>query len=432
MQLRQSGRPADSLRQAAGERRRQREPYNQSSNQSSNQSRNQSRKDWIHSSTVFALAIFFVVNGCLALAATIHSARSKNVDQNGVWQTIESALEQYRAGPRPAIVLLGSSLVMSPLWTADFKRFSGVADFYRHHRSYLLERNLEALASRKRQNGKSDKCRVFSFAVPGAMVSDMDLILGKVLVGPRKPDLVVYGVAPRDFMDDLAGSETKTVVFQKLGDVGDLSKSNFADTSIDEKLELVVNKMFYLFGKRTRYQAKTDSFLRKIAHQSARDSTDQLLAAANANICPLFQDRKILWQKSLDEYRMRYQRFNQLQYRKQQAFLQDLLATCHKNDIAILLVNMPLTRANLDLMPPGQYENYLSMLRECAKRNDVSLVDLHSDQYPDLSFYDTVHLNDEGAQTFLSTLSQAICREQDRAAQIRAVQSVASKQKALY
>ncbi|MFX5972531.1 hypothetical protein ABTE98_19220, partial [Acinetobacter baumannii] len=89
----------------------------------------------------------------------------------------------------------------------------------------LLEKKLT-------ENGGHEE-RVFSFAVPGAMVSDMDLILDKVLTGPKKPSLIVYGVAPRDFMDDLAGGETKTATFQRLGDVSDLGKENFAASSVD-------------------------------------------------------------------------------------------------------------------------------------------------------------------------------------------------------
>lgn len=438
----QSGRPVDALRHDTVERSGQRGEFKRGQ-----------LKTWIKSSTVVALAFFAIINGCLALPASMHGAVTKNVDQNGVWQTVESAVEQYKVLSQPDIVLLGSSLIMSPVWTADFHQFTGVSDFYRHHRSFLLEQKLAAASGTDVQTAgtkggagaamrggissaapvispkQSDAHQgsVFSFAVPGAMVSDMDLILSKVLVGPRKPNLIVYGVAPRDFMDDLAGSETKTVVFQRLGDVGDLSKSNFADTSVDEKLELVFNKVVYLFGKRTRYQSKTDSFFRRVAQRIAHDPSEQLMAAANANICPLFQDRKILWQKSLDEYRMRYQRFNQLQYKKQQGFLQDLLSTCRKNGIAIVLVNMPLTRANQELMPPGLYENYLSMLNECAKKNGVTFVDLHDGRYQDLWFYDTVHLNGEGAQVFLASISQAICHERERI-----TQSLASKQRNFY
>ena len=118
---------------------------------------------------------------------------NKNQDQNGVLRTIDTAMQQYEKTSRPDVVLLGSSLIMSPVWTADFHRFGfpAVQDFYRHHHYKMLEQALTA-------KGESTK-QVFSFAVPGAMVSDMYLVVDKLLKGDKAPPVVVYGVAPPRF-----------------------------------------------------------------------------------------------------------------------------------------------------------------------------------------------------------------------------------------
>ena len=364
-------------------------------------------KKFYKSAAVAAVLLFLGLNAGFGYGAA-SSGKAKNSDQNGVVQTIDSAVQQYSKADTPDVVLLGSSLIMSPVWTADYKKFVNVNDFYRHHRSLLLEKKL---------SDANEQMKVFSFAVPGAMVSDMDLIVDKMLVGSKKPQLVVYGVAPRDFMDDLAGGETKTATFQRLGDVTDLNKNNFAASTVDEKLELVFNRAVYLFGKRTRYQAKADAFVRKVAHQATTAPQDQFAVAANAmNVCPLLQDKKILWQKSLDEYHMRYQRFNQIQFKKQEQFLQDMLTSCKKNNIEVVLVNMPLTQTNLGLMPEGLYQKYLGMLKETANKNNIALLDLGEKRYGDECFYDTVHLNEIGAEPFLSSLSQTIHEQRTRSA----------------
>ncbi len=363
-----------------------------------------STKKFYKSAALVAIGLFLTLNGSFTLSAALGSARIRGLDQNGVLQTIDSAVQQYKVAEQPDVVLLGSSLIMSPVWTADFHRYGHVGDFYRHHRSYQLEKKLQA--------DGGQPTRVFSFAVPGAMVSDMDLIVDKVLTGAKKPSLVVYGVAPRDFMDDLAGGETKTATFSRLGEVSDLGKQNFAASTTDEKLELVFNRACYLFGKRTRYQAKTDDYFRKLAHTASVQNQDQFATAANLNVCPLFQPKPILWQKSLDEYRMRYQRFNQTQFKKQEQFLQDMISTCEKNGMRILLVNMPLTETNIKLMPDGLYDRYRSMLRDISAKNNISLLDLTKQQYKDDYFYDTVHLNDAGAEQFLTSLNHFIRDEQ--------------------
>ena len=329
-------------------------------------------------------------------------ASTKNQDQNGVFRTIDTAIQQYSQSPRPDVVLLGSSLIMSPVWTADFRRFGfpAVADFYRHHHYKMLEQALTG-------QGEAPK-QVFSFAVPGAMVSDMYLVVDKLLKGDKTPPLVVYGVGPRDFMDDLASGETATAVFSRLGDVSDLNRSSFSNATFDEKFELLLDRSIYLYGKRVRYQTKVDSFVRKVAMKATAEKNGVDPFATTADVFPLFQDRKILWQRSLDEYRMRYQKFNAVQYATQRRFLQDLLTTCHDRQIDVLLVNMPLTDDNRKLMPPGLYKSYLDNLQTVAKTNSVPLLDLSKEQFPDQCFYDTVHLNEAGAKLFQAQLQKVL------------------------
>jgi len=349
-----------------------------------------------------AIALFLTINGCISLSAMLARSSTKNQDQNGVLRTIDTAVQQYSQSVRPDVVLLGSSLIMSPVWTADFHKFGfpAVADFYRHHHYKMLE---QALTSK----GEATK-QVFSFAVPGAMISDMYLVVDKLLKGDKAPPVVVYGVAPRDFMDDLASGETKTAVFSRLGDVGDLNRSNYVNASFDEKFELLLDRGIYLYGKRVRYQTKADLFVRKVAMKASAQKGGVDPFATTADVFPLFQDRKILWQHSVDEYRMRYQKFNAAQYATQQRFLQDLLTTCHDRKIQVLLVNMPLTEENRKLMQPGLYKSYLDNLQAVATNNAVPLLDLSKEQFPDQCFYDTVHLNEAGAKLFQAQLQKVL------------------------
>ena len=209
-------------------------------------------------------------------------------------------------------------------------------------------------------------------------------------------------------MDDLASGETKTAVFSRLGDVSDLNKSNYANASFDEKFELLLDRSIYLYGKRTRYQTKADSFVRKVAMKASAEKGGVDPFATTADVFPLFQDRKILWEHSVDEYRMRYQNFNATQYATQQHFLQDLLTTCRDRQIQILLVNMPLTETNQKLMPAGLYDSYLRNLHTLAANNSVPLLDLSKEKFPDECFYDTVHLNEGGAKLFQAQLQKVL------------------------
>lgn len=360
-----------------------------------------------------AFLLFLSINACLALAGALNSAQNQYADQKGVFETIDSAIQQFKKEKtRPNIVMLGSSLIMSPVWASDFVTFPGVGDFYRHHHSILLAK----LLSKPDQ----DPWSVFSFAVPGGMVSDMYLIVDKLLAGARAPDLIIYGIAPRDFMDDLAGAETKTAVFQRLGTVSDLGRSQFATSTQDEKLELLLNRSIYLFSKRNRYQARVEVFARKLMFGGDKPSALKPEVA----ICPLLEDHDVLWRRSLEEYRMRYHRFSQTQFKKHEGFLRDLLSECREKQIEIVLVNMPLTKANLNLMPDGVYDRYKKELTDITNEYSVPFIDLSLQKYADMYFYDTVHLNRLGGQEFLQTLSQWITAHSTTAERIAAAKNV--------
>jgi lysophospholipase L1-like esterase len=73
---------------------------------------------------------------------------------------------------------------------------------------------------------------------------------------------------------------------------------------------------------------------------------------------------------------------------------------------------MPLTETNIKLMPDGLYDKYRTMLRDISAKNNISLLDLTKQKYKDDYFYDTVHLNDAGAEPFLTSLNKSIREEQ--------------------
>lgn len=316
-------------------------------------------------------------------------------------QSIDSAVQQFATTKHPEIILLGSSLIMSPVWSADFHKWgpAAVEDFYRHHHFKMLEQALTREGSPKTQ--------VFSFAVPGAMVSDMFLIVDKLLKGEKAPTLVVYGVGPRDFVDGLASSETKTAVFSRLGDVSDLNRADFQGAEAHEKLEFFLDHNFFLCSKRGHYQAKTNAFCRKLISKTS-DEGASVASSANASAFPLSMDPKVLKERSLEEYRMRYQGITDRQFATQKKFMNNTLDTCRRRGIKVLLVNMPLTSSNLALMPTGFYARYLNDLQTIAKEKQVALLDLSRKNLPDACFYDSVHLNAAGAESLLSCLKTAI------------------------
>jgi hypothetical protein len=77
--------------------------------------------------------------------------------------------------------------------------------------------------------------------------------------------------------------------------------------------------------------------------------------------------------------------------------------------IQLVVVNMPLTRGNVSLMPHGFYDQYKSKLSALAAENGASFLDLNRpDVFEQKHFADTVHLNGLGGVEFFKLLSNEL------------------------
>lgn len=344
-----------------------------------------------------ALVIFALVN---ILCSIPHVLLASKVikEENGVRPCIESAVLEFRHEPAN-IVTMGSSLMMSAMWSCDFAKSNQIPDFFHHHHALVFQQTLESAGI--------TPAHVFSFAIPGEMVSDAYLICDKLFVAPHKPDLIIYGVAPRDFVDDLLSSETRTPVFETLSDLSDVNKmSDLYVSSFSEKIDFVLSHTIFLYGSRVHDQKKFAELCTKIINPiligSARDDT---VSAENSGIS-LFGDRKLLWARSIDEYSKRYNHFNHAQWNKQNNFLRALLKTAQDRKITVVLLKMPLTATNLSLMPSGFYAQYSNNLSTIAKEFSVPIFDPGKETvFDDSLFYDTVHLNATGGNKLILLLT---------------------------
>ncbi len=352
----------------------------------------------------WTLFLFLVLNGvCYAVDSKIIFGKRKE-ERNVLFQAVNSAVADYKQGPLPDVVLLGSSLMMTPVWSLDLRDFPGVGDVYHHHHARTLSKLMSPAS-------------VYNFALPGAMVSDQYLLFSKLFKDDKAPKTVVYGLAPRDFMDDLLTGETRTPVFQSLSDLGDLFA--YHDLYLEtwqEKGDFAMNNMLFFYGKRCRYQ---DKFSHIVAGVYDRISPPTATAAASQNdgsldlAAALYGDREAVWRKSKVEYGARYRRFNSAQFAKQKLFLANMLDTAAKRGIRLILVDMPLTKDNIALMPDGFYDRYHAALNEITSTHGGTVVSASQlSSFDDSCFLDTVHLNASGGAKLSSLIAAAATNKQ--------------------
>ncbi len=385
----------------------------------------------------WALAIFTVINLGLAQVSSIQQERSARSAGGDFWTNpalIDLAIKEFKEQKPPAnVVLLGSSLMMFPFWAMDASFDPKIADIAHYHKSVALQAVLE-------KNGIKNSS-VFSLASAGQMSSDAFLYASEFLKGDTKPEVVVWGIAPRDFADDNVKSPMATVSFKQIVDLRNFS--SYAKTFLprfEDKAEFIANHSCFLYGRRWRFQKEADRTLEKISAAVARvfvgKAADSKItatgataggavpapvaaAAATASVnTPDLSISSLLagtaeqrWENSTREYRGRYKNIAERDLSVQMSCLDNTLKICQERGIKVVLVNMPLTKLNQGLMADGFYQRFNQQVKTLASAygKDVTLVDMtNQSQFQESDFWDTVHMNHIGGSKLIGGILPAI------------------------
>ena len=109
------------------------------------------------------------------------------------------------------------------------------------------------------------------------------------------------------------------------------------------------------------------------------------------------------------DYMDRYRNPDQRLYETQFRFLDRIVDTCEKENIKLVLVQMPITQENVQLLKPVVYSKYKADLARVCADNKIPLLDLCKfEQYSKNDYRDTVHLNGFGGKKFVDNLVTAI------------------------
>ena len=362
-------------------------------------------------SAVIALSLFLIAN--LSLFAIFGPVKSYGNDLWNGTGSIDLSIKDFEALKQtPDVVLLGSSLIMYPFWSMDFADHKKIGDLFHHHRSFTLEKRLQEIDPIQEK-----KPMVFSWAIFGQMASDGYIYANEFLKGDKKPKVLVWGIAPRDFNDAELSSPMNTISFQRL-----VNLNNFNDYSdiylptFQDKAEFLISKSVFLYGRRWHIQKEVNK------------GADKLVLLANPTEDPK-QDptrkpgfekksggglkftggREEIWEHSTMEYSRRYKNVNLDKLRVQLGFMKRLLGLCKARGIDVLVVNMPLTKTNRGLMPDGFYQNYRDEIAKLSKEGGAKFVDCGPDpNFIDADFWDTAHMSHQGGYKLLDRITPVL------------------------
>ncbi|MGD9684325.1 MAG: hypothetical protein AB7W16_24440 [Candidatus Obscuribacterales bacterium] len=361
-----------------------------------------------------ALICFFALNGILAAGSFIHLDRYEFPYQGWAWWLMQDLKEDQEAHN---VVFLGSSLTVSALNSADATRYGETLDLVEYHRVRYLDEKLE--------QSFGGKFSTFNLSGPGQMPSDAYLTIKACVEGGHKPDMIVYGIAPRDFIDSELASPADTEPFRFLSRLVDVDdKADKIYRSPLSRINRALERNIYLYRNAVDMQM--------LAGNTWTSAVTGLLPAPPGARPFTYWDRKTLLpdykkgefhQKAslcvpqdlskpneyLDnsrEYVERYRKPDPVAFDTQMHFLDELAAYTRANDIALVVVNMPITKDNLALLKDQHYRKYQAALSAFAASSGSTYFDLndHDKFYKEEHFHDGVHMNARGGLKFVDEL----------------------------
>ncbi len=365
-----------------------------------------------------AVILFAVANLCLLeILPTSQDGILAQQRKDLSWWTIRSFLALHR---RPTVVLIGSSVMTKVSNEGDATYLGKILDARTHHRSQYLEDLISERSS------EAPYCA--SLSIPEMNASDVGVATSVLLKSPHKPDLLVYGIAPRDLMDNALSMPSQTSTYHLLEKIGDLSALAYdARLGFEAKFKFCVNSVLRLLCPLYCYQeevalkwqhfcgSEIAQFMPK--QNVAANLTEKVLVTLHmvpnefdTAISSLPYDPARREHGDLSNcYIASYNPFRKQLYEAQVQFLSRCLETCQSRGIKVLLVNMPLRADSFKLMPAGFYKRYLNDVQKIAAAKRADFLDFEKNEsFVDDDFVDQVHLSGAGGCKFVRCLAAGI------------------------
>lgn len=375
----------------------------------------------LRSSFLVATVLFALVNVVLVInyvPAQRHLDQSavdpRNVDhpvqkQMKSWSywVAKGYMEQEQA---PDVVLFGSSQMGSAIACADAQLTQSLIDTATHKKLVSLETELA-----KTLAGKPVK--VFNAAIPGCMVSDVDL-MSKVLFrdSGKKPRVVVIGIAPRDFIDNTMPSPAATEpwhFFSQFVPTYEWPAAAFPeffanlDWQINQhtlrELAPVAQAMLgttHIDEQEAAEGKKNDTPLAAVLGTLGEVKAGQWIVPAN--IPPM-------WKDNTREYKNRFRDSRHPIYKTEKKFFNSFLARMKEEGIQVIAVGMPSLAVNRALLPDKFWAKFHNDVATACRDNGAAYLPLYDDDKFQMEDYlDTVHLDASGGQKLFATIASAM------------------------
>ncbi len=278
--------------------------------------------------------------------------------------------------------------------------------------------------------------RTVNLSNVAALISE-DLLVAKEAVRlDGKPSLIILAIAPRDFLDHYTAAYHRSrlaqiLITRQAGAYWNTSKS------IQENLDTLICKIWPYYSQRVEYR----DLLIKIACESFNRSESLFSATkrlenpsqnpapkqtettkpevpqedekATVSAKPLVLTDDLASEDKLvkfdNDYRGRYLPIDSDRWKLEMESLRSFIQFCNEEKIPLLVVTMPITARNRNILPPAFLAEHMKAVTEIATSSRTKFLNLMADErFAPSDFSDTVHLRSPGAIKLAKLISAEI------------------------
>lgn len=379
-----------------------------------------------------ALCLLAAVEGWLALAHPLARLPVATIEQGEAFNSIAGIKKETSDSKKePYVVLLGSSLMVAPVVQAESQYRKRPLKRFFERRATFCENELDSqlkMAYGVRPNSSGGApVRIYNAAVGGGMASDDFFVARELLQSKNVPAALVCGVAPRDFQDNLVPGSYSTSAFQVFADVSDLGRV-FSDKNLsqEKKFDIALGR----FSRLWRNRSEVKSYFGLVAKKTIEKICPFILFEKYGPTLALSRQKKGVFPeevhgtpmaypgyaidhydsvKTNQQYVRSYHPINRKMVDEQFSYFNEMLDLSRRKNVDLMVVNMPLSRANKELIPPEYYADYLNRLKTACAAREVQFIDYNNAEWDENSnFIDTVHIQPEKSPAFLQALMKAV------------------------
>lgn len=272
------------------------------------------------------------------------------------------------------------------------------------------------------------------------------MIAQSLMSNQKKPKLLIYGIAPRDLLDNNVKSPVTTDIFRYLSTFNSVSAlPGDVFTSLDDRVNCVLKEISFLVDRKAaltkcaleqtqavipllvpavrdaKPSAPTEQDKIAQAHATltapaapgakpavASDFTPEALAKVKPtdSMSKKIAAFELLQQVSKGVTIFRYNPYCAERYNRQVVFLDMLLAHLESIGVQVVVVKMPLKSEHVAIMPKELLDSYTKDVERLTTKYGAALLDFNTPEFKDADYGDVAHLNPAGAKIFQAKLVQ--------------------------